>query len=196
MTSKGDTPIIPTESNFFLRLLASIMSVYIGWWVASQYTRYLAAQWIKPVSMNTEEETETTNLLYYVLVNGIYYVIFAIGILGACAFMGMTSLTFLAFFSTVGLAVSLSVQKYLTNNIAGSQISSQNLYSLGSYVLISPRSGTSLEGRVVGFDLSRTTLLGPDGNLYSIANDDVVTSRVVDDYKPSKAPVPIIIQQK
>ena len=178
--------MIPTESNFFLRLLASLMSIYIGWWVATQYSRYLATQWIRPVTMDTEQETETTNLLYYVMVNGVYYFILGVGILGACAFLGMTSLTFVAFFSTIGLALSLGIQKSLTNAMAGTQISSGNLYSLGSYVLISPRQGSSVEGRVVDFNLTRTTVLGPDGNLYSVANDDVITSRVINDYNPSK----------
>ena len=181
-----DESVIPTESNFFLRFLASVMSIYVGWWVATQYTRYLAVKWINPVEMDTEQETKTTNLFYYVMVNGIYYFIVGVGILAACAFMGMTSLTFLAFFSTIGLAASLGIQKSITNAVAGTQISAGNLYALGSYVLISPRAGNSVEGRVISFDLSRTTILGPDGNLYSVSNDDVITSRVINDYKPNQ----------
>lgn len=101
-------------------------------------------------------------------------ILYFIAIMVTASIIGIPITSFLALFSVVGLAVSLSVQGVLSNLAGGIILLAARQFSLEDFIESDTISGTVKE---IGF--LHTKLLSPDGKIIYVPNSSLQNSRVI-----------------
>lgn len=161
------------------RIAAAALVMVIFWTIASYYNRKVLKNMVKTDSKSTSE-IRRTNLIAYQLANLVYYLLLIAGASFSFSLLGISNTTLLVFLGSVGLAFSMSTQRYLSTWIAGMQITINQLYNIGDHVhLIGNLVNRNVIGTVVDFDLLRTTILNEDGKRISVGNDEIIGMQIV-----------------
>lgn len=188
----GDEFVFEWWNREYLKALAirfvwACIVMIIFWKVAGYYNeRVVKSMIIDPKGQKTlsKEQIKRTNLIYYNLANAIYYIVLVVGISICLTILGVSNAAIIAVIGTFGLALSLSMQKYLTGVVAGAVISLNQLYNIGDVVkFVGSSTARNVSGRIIDFDLMRTTVLLDNGEIISVPNEEITSSQISVDYQ-------------
>ena len=147
------------------RLLPFLLILVVGMIVI----RIISAIVRKALSKSKLEKA--AHSLIISLVNAVLYVLLA---LMAASSLGIDVTGIVALASVVTLAISLALQKCLTNLIGGFTLVWTHPFASGDFVEIAGESGTVKE-----IGMAYTKLITPDNKLVQIPNSSVVSSEIV-----------------
>lgn len=164
---------------FLLRVLGASSVMFLFWQVASFYKARILNKLEQDISKAPATEKETmkkTNLVYYELSNLMYFALLFIGASISLSILGVSNTTILTIVGATGLAMSLSLQSYLTGVVSGIEVSLNDWYSIGDNIRVLTTGHSYIEGKVIDFNLLRTTLYTPTQQVVTLPNDMITKS--------------------
>lgn len=161
------TQIIDTLSKAdFTSLLTSVAILIIGFFLARKSGQ---------LAQKLLEKGKILDPSQHVFVgNAVRTVIIFLVIMVAAGTLGISIMSFVALFSVVGLAISLSVQNMLTSFTGGLTIMMSKLFKHGDFIEVDDVAGT-----VENISFLHTRLKSVDGKSIILPNSVVVTSKLV-----------------
>ena len=152
--------LIPTVSEMGLDLVAALLVLFIGFWIAGR-----ARNWVKKAldKLPNFDDTLTTFLASLVR-----YLVMIITLLAVLNQFGVETTSFIALLGAAGLAVGLALQGTLSNVAAGVMLLIFRPFKLEQFVEVAGHAGT-----VKYLSLFTTELATPDNVQIIIPNASV-----------------------
>ncbi|MDO5754816.1 MAG: mechanosensitive ion channel [Tissierellia bacterium] len=113
-------------------------------------------------------KTKTYLTLSKLLMNGVRYLFYFLGLIQILQIFGINTASIIATAGIGGLAIGLGAQFLVKDLIAGIFILIEERYNIGDYVLIN-----GVDGVVTELGLKTTTIEGFDGSIHMINNGDI-----------------------
>lgn len=184
--SKGSKGSKVSSSTYVwaFRIVISVMIMAATWKLASYYNERVLKNMTKfdrDAVRDKMKKVKRTDLIVFEISNLVYYVILAIGASFVVSFFGFSNMTFVAVLGTIGLAFSLATQRFLTGIVSGIVVTTNRMYEIGDFVKFQEK-GHIIAGRVINFDLLRTTVMTEKGEIVSIPNEDITGGEIYVDY--------------
>lgn len=168
---------------FLLRVIGASAVMFVFWQVAAFYKARVVSKLTQDINASPEKSTEReiikkTSLVYYQLSNLMYYALLFIGGSISLSILGVSNTTIFTIVGATGLAMSLALQSYLSGVFSGVEISLNDWYRIGDQIRVHTFQTIQsfVEGRVVDFDLLRTTLFTPNKQVVTMPNDMITKS--------------------
>jgi small conductance mechanosensitive channel len=156
--------IITWASEYSLKLLAAILILIIGRWLA----RKIAALLARVLEKNGIDVTLTGFLQ-----NITYYALLVLVLIAAAGQLGINTTSFLTIVGAAGLAVGLALKDSLSNFASGVMLVLFRPFRVGDVV-----EAGGVKGKVVGINIFNTVMNTPDNQRIIVPNSSI-TSDVI-----------------
>lgn len=148
-------------SEYSLKVLAAILILVVGRWLARKIARLLA----KVLKKNGIEVTLTG-----FLENITYYALLVLVLIAAAGQLGINTTSFLTIVGAAGLAVGLALKDSLSNFASGVMLVLFRPFKVGDAVKVA-----GITGKVVGINIFNTVLNTPDNQRIIVPNSNITT---------------------
>ncbi|MFW5908133.1 MAG: mechanosensitive ion channel family protein [Desulfosalsimonas sp.] len=159
------TRLIELGTVFGIKLLAAIVVLVLGRWVALVLRNFLE---------KTMRRTDVDETLISFTANLAYIALFAFVIIAALAQLGIQTTSFIAILGAAGLAVGLALQGSLSNFAAGVLMLLFKPFKVGDYI-----EGGGTAGTVKEIQIFNTILLTPDNKTVIVPNAKMTGDKIV-----------------
>jgi small conductance mechanosensitive channel len=139
-----------TWTGFLLPLLAAIISLVAGWFVA-RFAQHAVRRWLPRVGGNSFTIAPLAG-------EAVRYIILVFALITALGFLGIPSASIFAVVGAASLALALALQNTLSNVAAGIMLAWIRPIAVGEYI-----TGDGVEGVVVEIGLFGTRLRSTSG---------------------------------
>jgi small conductance mechanosensitive channel len=149
-------------SEYSLKVLAAILILIVGRWLARKIARLLA----KVLEKNGIDVTLTgflENITYYTLV--------VLVLIAAAGQLGINTTSFLTIVGAAGLAVGLALKDSLSNFSAGVMLVLFRPFKVGDVV-----EAAGVKGKVIGINIFNTILNTPDNQRLIVPNNNIISN--------------------
>ena len=147
-----------TWTGFLLPLLAAIISLVAGWFVA-RFAQHAVRRWLPRVGGNSFTIAPLAG-------EAVRYIILVFALITALGFLGIPSASIFAVVGAASLALALALQNTLSNVAAGIMLAWIRPIAVGEYI-----TGDGVEGVVVEIGLFGTRLRSTSG-LFIFTNNN------------------------
>ncbi|MCK5684768.1 mechanosensitive ion channel [bacterium] len=161
---KFTEPVIYWITNYSVKVIAAILILIVGKWLAGKISRLIT----KLLGKNNIDIT-----LVKFFENLIYYILLIIVIITAAGQVGINTTSFLTIIGTAGLAIGLALKDSLSNFASGVMLILFRPFTVGDFV-----TAGGVTGNVVSISLFSTILNSVDNKKEIIPNSSI-TSNVI-----------------
>lgn len=147
-------------------LLASLLILFVGWWIAGRLQRSVDGL------LSKQERIDTT--LRAVLTSLVRYAVLILVIVAALSQLGIQTTSILAALGAIGLAVGLALQSTLSNIAAGIMLLWLRPFSVGDFIESDDATGSVQE---IGLFATRMTTL--EGIFVFVPNSGLWNKKII-----------------
>jgi len=169
----------PVALNWALNLLAAVLVLVIGRWVAKALTRWLG----RAIARADVDETLTRFLSSIV-----YMVLLVLVVLTALSTLGVNTTNFLAVFGAAGLAVGLALKDSLSNFAAGVMLVFFRPFKAGDYI-----EAAGIAGTVDSIKIFNTVLKTADNRVITVPNALIYADTITNFSAEDKRRIDLVI---
>lgn len=154
--------VIPWVSTYALKVLAALLIVILGKWLAKKISILLS---------RILERNKVDITLTGFLSNIIYYLLIIVVLVAAAGQLGINTTSFLTILGTAGLAVGLALKDSLSNFAAGVMLILFRPFRVGDFV-----DAGGVKGTVDSITIFNTILNTPDNQRLIVPNGNITSS--------------------
>ena len=148
-----------------LKVLAAVVILIVGRWVAKGITRLIGRMM---------EKSKIDQTIQRFTINTVYIVLMVFVVLAALNQLGIQTTSFIAVLGAAGLAIGLALQGSLANFAAGFLMIIFRPIRVGDYI-----EGAGTAGTVEEIQIFTTTLTTPDNKMVIIPNASLTSANIV-----------------